>query len=106
MSAIDFSQIEKDVVTLATTLLKNFAQQGIADGKAFLAHSQAQLITLAQQRARGEITELEYQDAIRDERALAKMVAIKQAGLAQVAIDKFTNGIVDIVTKAALAAIP
>ena len=33
------------------------------------------------------------------------MVAIKQAGLAQVAIDKFTNGIVDIVTKAAMAAI-
>jgi hypothetical protein len=106
MSNVNLNQIEKDVVTLATNSFKNFASQGIADGKAFLGQIQAQLITLAQQRAQDKISEAEYQDGVSDLKALAKMEAIKQAGLAQVAIDNFTNGIVDIVTKAALAAIP
>jgi hypothetical protein len=104
MSKIDFNQIEKDVATLATNDFKKFAAQGIKDGKAFLAETQDDLVSLAQDRATGEITELEYQNGLREVRVLAKMEAIKQAGLAQVAIDNFTNGIVDIVTKAALAA--
>ena|SRR5690349_2247388 len=104
MNNVNLSQIEENVIALATNSFKDFAKQGIADGKSFLAQIQAQLITLAQQRARGEISEAEYQDGISDLKALAKMERIKQAGLAQAAIDKFTNGIVDIVTKAALAA--
>jgi hypothetical protein len=104
MSNVNLNQIEKDVITLATNSFKDFAKQGIADGKTFLGQIQAQLITLAQQRAGDEISEAEYQDGVSDLKALAKMEAIKQAGLAQAAIDKFTNGIVDIVIRAALAA--
>ncbi|PYJ78858.1 MAG: hypothetical protein DME69_07065 [Verrucomicrobia bacterium] len=104
MSKIDFNQIEKDVATLATNLFEEFAKQGIKDGKAFLTETQDDLVSLAQDRAAGAITELEYQNGLREVRVLAKMEAIKQAGLAQVTIDKFTNGIIDIVTKAALAA--
>lgn len=106
MANIDFNQIDKDVATLATNLLKEFATQGIADGKLFLSETRDNLVELAQDRATGEISELEYQDGLQTERALAKMEEIKQAGLFQVAIDNFTNGIVDIVTKAAISAIP
>jgi hypothetical protein len=106
MSNVDLNQIEKDVIALATNSFKRFAKQGVADGKTFLNQFQAQIITLAQDHARKEITDAEYEDGLRDLKALARMEAIKQAGLAQVAIDNFTNGIVDIVSKAALAAIP
>lgn len=105
MSKINSKQIEKDVVALATTLFKDFTKQAVADGKAFLGKIEVQLVTLTQQRARKEISEDEYQDGVSDLKALARMEAIKQQGLAQVAIDSFTNGIVDIVTKAALAAL-
>ena len=106
MNGIDFKKIEQDVVALATQLGKTYAQQGIQDGKAFLSETQQDLISLAQDRRDGVISELEYQNGKREVRVNAKMEAIKQAGLAQVTIDNFTNGIISIVTKAALAAIP
>jgi len=42
-------------------------------------------------------------DAPRD---LARMESLKQQGLAEATIDQFTSGVIDIVTKAAIAAIP
>ena len=104
MSEIDFKQIEKDVVALANTLGVAYAQQGIRDGKAFLAETRDDLISLEQDRHDEVITEMEYQNGLREVRVLAKMEAIKEAGLAQVAIDNFTNGIINIVSKAAFAA--
>ena len=42
---------------------------------------------------------------VRGQKDLAQMKALKQAGLAQVSIDTFTNGVLDIVINAAFAAI-
>jgi DNA-binding transcriptional regulator GbsR (MarR family) len=106
MAAINTNDIEKQVVHLAATIFTEFSQRAISDGKAFLADAQQELVQATQEHARGEITEAEYQEALRDLRAEAKMEKLKQEGLAQVSIDRFTAGIIDIVTKAALAAIP
>ena len=41
-----------------------------------------------------------------DEADLAAMDALKQAGLAQIAVDTFVNGIIGIMITAAVSAIP
>jgi hypothetical protein len=105
MAAIDTRDIERQVAQLAATLFAQFSQTAISDGKAFLAEVQGDLIEATEEHARGEITDLEFQETKKDLRAEAKMEKLKQEGLAQVSLDKFTAGIIDIVTTAALAAI-
>lgn len=105
MPEIDAKQIDKDVETLAEGLLDQFAQQGKDDARAFLAEAQADLISLAQDRASGEISDAEFQNSLLTVRALAKMNAIKQAGVAQVKVEQFISGVVNIAIKAAVAAI-
>lgn len=106
MAAIDTDGIKKEVAALAASLLKGFVQQGISDANAFLAEVQDDIVELAQDKATGAISEDEYEMGREDIAALGKMEAIKQAGLAQVTIDKFTDGVIGIVEKAALAALP
>jgi hypothetical protein len=106
MSAIDTNDIEKQVAQLAVTIFSEFSRLAISDGKAFLTEVQQDLVQAAQEHALGNITDVEYQQAMSDFRAEAKMEKLKQEGLAQVSVDRFTAGILDIVIKAALAAIP
>ena len=105
MAAINTHDIERQVAQLAVTIFTGFSQLAISDGQTFLAEVQHDLVEATEEHARGEMTDEEYQQAISDLRAEAKMEKLKQEGLAQVSIDKFTAGIVDIVIKAALAAI-
>ncbi len=43
---------------------------------------------------------------MRGEKDLAEMRGLKQAGLAQVSIDTFTNGVLEIAINAIMAAVP
>jgi hypothetical protein len=95
MAAINTRDIERQVAQLATTLFAEFSQSAISDGKAFLTEVEDDLIEATEEHARGEITDLEFQEAIKDLRAEAKMEKLKQEGLAQVSLDKFTTGIID-----------
>ena|ERR1700693_3761819 len=106
MTAVNANNIVKQVAQLAATIFGEFSQHAISDGKAFLAAAQQDLVEATQEHARGRLSDAEYQGALSDLRAEAKMEKLKQEGLAEVSIDRFTAGIVDIVTKAALAAIP
>ena len=98
-------QIKEDIATLAKTLFKKNAKQATRDGKAFLEATKAQAAIWAAQLAKGEINKKNFESLLRGERDLAKMEALKQAGLAQVAIDTFTRGIIDIIVNAVFAAI-
>jgi hypothetical protein len=105
MAAINTHDIERQVAQLAVTIFAGFSQLAISDGQTFLANVQEDLVEATEEHARGEMTDEEYRQAIRDLRAEAKMGKLKQEGLAQVSVDKFTAGIIDIVIKAVLAAI-
>ena len=54
---------------------------------------------------RNEIDKSDFESLVRGQKDLAQMKALKQVGLAQVSIDTFTNGVLDIVINAAFAAI-
>jgi hypothetical protein len=97
---------EQKIIQLAGTSFTTYKAQAIADANAFAAAAKADLATYTDQLERREITLEDFKDLMQDEADLAKMDALKEAGLTQVAVDNFVNGVVGILVNAALAAIP
>jgi hypothetical protein len=98
--------IEEQSKSLAEKLFKQYAQQAFTDIRDFLQKSKADLERWIQELARGQIDGDEFKSAVQGQLDVAEMRALKQAGLAQVRIDIFTSGVLDIVASAAFAAIP
>jgi ABC-type phosphate transport system auxiliary subunit len=98
--------IEDQTKTLAGTLFKQYTQQAVADVKDFLQKSKDDLERWTLELVNKQIDADEYRSLVRGQLDVAEMRALKQAGLAQVQIDTFTSGVLDIVVKAAMAAIP
>jgi|SRR5205085_3103710 len=110
MAKIDINAILKSIEDQAKTLaqqkLKNYTQQALADVKGTLEDSKANLERWVEELARGDIDKDEFESLVQGEIEVEKMRALKQAGLAQVQIESFVNGIIDIVVNAAFSAIP
>ena len=98
--------IEEQSKSLAEKLFKQYAQQAFTDIRDFLRNSKADLERWIQELARGQIDRDEFKSAVQGQLDVAEMRVLKQAGLAQVRIDIFTSGVLDIVVSAAFAAIP
>src|SRR5436190_10266766 len=97
---------EQGIIHLAETTFTTYKSQAIADGKAFLDAAKGDLQKYTQQLADGDITLDQFRDLMQDEGDLAKMDALKEAGLAHAAFDNFVNGIIGIMITAALSATP
>lgn len=97
---------EQGIIHLAQTTFTTFKSQAIADGKAFLMAARNDLEKYTEQLATGKITADEFRDLMQDQGDLAKMEALKEAGLAHVALDTFVDGMISIIITAAFSAIP
>lgn len=98
--------IEKQAAALAKKMFAQYAQQAVRDAKDYLDNAQLDLKRWTDELARREIDKDEFRSLIQGQKDLAQMHALKQAGLAQVQIDRFVDGLFDIVVSAAIAAIP
>ncbi|MFL6527354.1 MAG: hypothetical protein ACJ8IQ_04580 [Chthoniobacterales bacterium] len=107
---MDFDKIiksaEQGIIHLAETTFTTYRSQAISDGKAFLTAAENDLKKYSRQLAAGEITADEFKDLMQDEGDLAKMEALKEAGLAHAAFDSFINGVIGIMITAVFSAIP
>jgi hypothetical protein len=103
MNQAAINQIGKDIATLAKTLFKKYAQQAETDGNAFWMKTKQEVEKWLQQLENKAISKKNFQSLVRGESNLAEMEALKQAGLAQVSIDTFIQGVIDIIINAALA---
>jgi len=110
MANIDIGSIVRSVEdqskALAEKLFKQYTHQAVNDVKDFLERSKDDLKRWIEGLARGDMDKDEFQSLVKGQADVAEMRALKQAGLAAVQIDTFTNGVLDIVVSAALAAIP
>ena len=99
------TQVAQQAAALAQTLLSQFVHQAVQDGNVFLNQTENDIATWLQQLQNGDITQKNFDSLVRGERDLAEMDALKQAGLAQVSIDTFVNGFIQIVINVALASL-
>jgi hypothetical protein len=110
MAKIDIDSIlkgiEGQIKALAQQQFKQYTQQAIADAKSSLQDAKADLERWIEELVRGDIDKDEFESLVQGQIDVAKMQALKQAGLAETQIESFVNGVIDIVVNAALAAIP
>jgi|ERR1700736_487012 hypothetical protein len=97
--------IEGQVKNLAQQQLKQYSQQAIDAVKSSLNDGKDDLQRWVEELASGEIDKDGFDSLVRGQLDLAKMEALKQAGLAAVQIQSFVNGVIDIVVNAAFAAV-
>jgi hypothetical protein len=101
-----FEQVLGQSKDLGKTLFRQFAAQAESDARDFVEKARASLEQAAILLAQGRIDRDDFEDLARGKLELAEMRALKQAGLAKVAIDTFTNGVLNIFIDAVFAAIP
>lgn len=97
--------IKDQSVALAKKLGKQFANQATADAQDYLEKARADLDRWTGELLREEIDEDDLQSLVRGRADLAEMRALKQAGLAKVTIDTFTQGVLDIAVSAISSAV-
>jgi hypothetical protein len=105
-NSIDWGQVGTDVAKLAQSIFSSHAKALAKEGLAFLREIEERAIKYHLQLATKQITKSEFNELMLDLKALAKMEKLKQEGLTLVARDKFVNGAIDILMKAAISAIP
>lgn len=98
--------IEGQTKALAQKELKGFADQALSDVKGFAQSSKADLEEWTQAALQKKMPMDEYTSLVKGQLDVAEMRALKQAGLAQVRIDTFTNGFLEILSSAVMSAIP
>ena len=101
-----FKSVEDQSKALAEKLFKQYTHQALSDVRDFLEKSKDALRRWVEDLDRGDLDKDEFESLIKGQADVAEMRALKQAGLAVVQIDTFTNGVLDIIVNAAFAAIP
>ena len=101
MSIIDFNQLFADlkngVETLARSSLKDYEGEAKADGQQAITDLKTDLVQWTKELETGSITKEDLEDLLQEEEALDKMIALKQAGLAEVHIDEFRNDLITMI---------
>jgi hypothetical protein len=97
--------VENQSVALAQQLFNEYKTQALSDTDGFLQQSKNDLQTWMEQLSHGDIDKEDFTSLVKGQKELAEMHALKQAGLAQVSIDTFVNGVINIVINAAFSAL-
>jgi hypothetical protein len=97
--------VESQVKTLAQQQLKQGTQQVLDAVKSSLHDGKDDYQRWIGELASGDIDKDGFESLVRGQLDLAKMEALKQAGLAAVQVQSFVNGVIDIVVNAAFAAV-
>jgi hypothetical protein len=110
MSTIDFSQLFNSLKTgirqIAADQLSSFLQSAIKDGEQIIGELKEQLEIWTKQLVAGEMTRDEFEYCILSGVDLLKMAALKDAGLAQVKIDRFKSAVTSLIIQTASTLIP
>lgn len=80
----------------------DFSEQATKDGLQFLDETKADLETWTKELMAGNLSKDDFEWLVKGRKDLARMEAIKQAGMAAIEIEKLKNQIIDLVIGKAL----
>ncbi|SDP82125.1 hypothetical protein SAMN05428975_2977 [Mucilaginibacter sp. OK268] len=108
--AINFKNVlatlKQGIADLAGNTLKEFVTQATADGQAILNELKDDLKTWTKQLAKGDISKDDFSDLVLGQADEIKMIALKQAGLAEVAVDQFKSDVFNLIINTVVGLIP
>ncbi len=80
---------------------KDVKDAAIGDGRGFVDKAKQDLQRWTTLLAEGRLTKQDFDFLVKAKKDLVAMEALKQAGLTEVRIGRFTNGLIDVVTTTA-----
>jgi hypothetical protein len=92
-----FNKLKKEITTLAKSTVQNYAKEAVADGKLFLQESEEKLKRWTRLLAEQQLTTEDFEWLVLSQKDLAKMEALKQAGLALARIDAFRLSLLNLI---------
>jgi hypothetical protein len=108
--AFDFNNVlntlKAGIINLAETDVKNYVAQATQDGQAILTELETDLENWAEQVASGTLSASDFQDLLLGQKDELEMVALKQAGLAEITIDQFKADVITLITTTISALVP
>jgi hypothetical protein len=87
--------VKDEVVALAKDHLEEMQGAAVQDGEAFLERTKDDLKRWTRLLEQGDLTREDVEWLIKAKKDLAKMEALKQAGLAAARVDRFRNALID-----------
>ena len=99
MSTFDnlWTELVSAIGGLATGALKNYKDQVLKDGQAFTDKLKTDLQTWSKQLVNGDIDKDQFEFLVKGKKDIAELLALKQAGLAKVALDQFLDDLVNVI---------
>lgn len=97
--------IKAGIVELASSSLKEFTQDAIADGQAIVNGIEPKLKKWTEQVALGQMTQADLKDLVLGEKDNIQLTALKHKGIAMAKADKFKADVLNLVINTVAAAI-
>jgi hypothetical protein len=108
--SVDFANVlntlKNGVITLAEKDLKDYVASATKDGQAVLDTLQDDLKNWTQELVSGQLSEDDFKDLVLGQKDELEMVALKEAGLAEIQVDQFKIDVFNLITTTICALIP
>ena len=96
-----FDALKKELPEFAEYSWKEYKTAAVEDGKKFLEKEKADLDRWTTLLAKGDLTKDDFEWLLASKKDLVELLALKQKGLSKVALDRFTNGLIDTIVSTA-----
>jgi hypothetical protein len=107
---IDFSTViitlKDGIVGLAEKDVKDYIAVATTDGQSVLNALEVDLKTWTEQMADGSLSKADFEDLVEGQKDELELVALKQAGLAEISVDQFKNDMFNLIKTTITALIP
>jgi hypothetical protein len=92
-----FKELKKGAVEIAKEQARDFVKEATSDGNEFLDDVKADLRKWTKQLAEGKLSKKDFEFLVMGKKDLAKMEALKQAGLAAIRVEQIRTAMIDLV---------
>jgi hypothetical protein len=96
-----FDTLKNELTEFAEYSWKEYKSAAVKDGKQFIEKAKVDLERWTTLLAKGDLTKDDFEWLLASKKDLAELVLLKQKGLSKVALDRFTNGLIDTIVSTA-----
>ncbi len=94
-------EVKKEITVFAEKSWESYKDGAVSDGNAFVEKTKVDLERWTQMLSHGQLTRDDFEWLVVGKKDLAELEALKLAGLTKVALDRFVNGVIDVVINSA-----
>ena len=101
-----FDTLKTGIINLAEKDVKDYITEATSDGQAILNELKADLENWTQELFSKELSESDFKDLVLGQKDELEMVALKEAGIAEIQADQFKIDVINLITTTITALIP